>query len=252
MNQSRSTEKKEGVFWLSGLLFFVLLGSGAASIYFLFQLNNALKEIVEDDMPITERISRITIHKLEQTYWLERALRHAEIATLEQQGDENNKRLLHEAQEKFKELAVKVKEDIADALNISREAQKQAHTEHLSNELKNIEDSLSSIDKEYAKYNNHVVEIFSLVSAGEISEAKRIINEIEKLEDDFNQRLEGFLLESEKFARHSLSSIRESEDKLIIIIATIISISLLFTIVVLLSKGIFAVVRKVPLPRNEH
>jgi len=252
MNRSKSTEKKESVFWLTGLLFLALLGSGAASIYFLFQLNNELKEIVEDELPITERISQITIHKLEQTYWLERALRHAEIAAIGQQSDEDNIRLLREAQEKFKELAVKVKEEVADALDISREAQKQAHTEHLRSELKNIEDSLSSIGRDYAKFNNHVVEIFPLLSAGRMSEAKRIINETEKLDDDFNQRLEGFLLESEQFARDSLSSIRESEDKLIIIAATIISISLLFTVVVLLSKGIFAVVRKVPLPRNER
>jgi methyl-accepting chemotaxis protein len=252
MNQSRSTEKKERVFWLTGLLFFVLLGSGAASIYFLFQLNNELKEIVEDELPITESTTRITLYKLEQTYWLERAFRHAEIAALGQQGEEDNTRLLGEAQDKFKEIAFKVSEEIANALAISRDAQKEAHTEHMSNELKNIEKSLSSIQQEYARYNNHVVEMFSLFSAGKMGEAKRLINETEKLEDDFNQTLEGFLLESEKFTRHSLSSIRKSEDKLIIIIATIISISLLFTIAVLLSKGIFAVVRKVPIPRKEH
>jgi len=252
MNELKSTEKKEKVFWLTGLLFFVLIGSGVASIYFLFQLNNELKAIVEDDMPITERITRITMHKLEQTYWLERALRHAEIASLGQQSDEDGVRLLHEAQDKFREITVKVNEEIANALRISREAQKLARTEHLSNELRHIEDSLKTIEKEYARYNKHVVDVFSLFSAGKISEAKGLINATENLETDFNQRLEGFLIESEKFTRHSLSSIGKSEDKVIILIAAIISISLLYTVVILLSKGIFAAFQKVSIRRNRH
>lgn len=252
MNQLKSTEKKERVFWLTGLLFFVLFGSGVASIYFLFHLNNELKEIVEDDMPITEKITQITIHKLEQTYWLERALRHAEIAAFGQQSDGDNIRLLHEAQRKFKEITVKVNEEIASALRISIDAQNLAHTEHLVHELRHIQDSLSSMEKEYAEYNNHVDEIFSLFSAGKAGEAKKIANDTEKLEEDFNRRLEEFLLESEKFTRHSLSSIRESEDKIIIIIATIISISLLFTVIVLLIKGIFAAIKEIPIRRNRY
>ena len=115
MNQKKSTKHQEKIFWLTGLMFFVLLSSGAASLYFLFQINNELKEILKQEIPITEMITRITVHKLEQTSWLERALRHAEIAAHGRWNDEENTRLLKEARAKFKEMTVKVNKEIDDA-----------------------------------------------------------------------------------------------------------------------------------------
>ncbi len=73
--------------WATGIFLFVILGSGAAGINFMVQLNNELKEIAKEDMPIMEMITQITVHKLEQTHWFERALRHAEMAV---HGQENN------------------------------------------------------------------------------------------------------------------------------------------------------------------
>jgi methyl-accepting chemotaxis protein len=250
MTEVKSTKKNEKMYWLTGLLFFVLLGTGIASIFFLFQINNELKDIVEEDMPITEMITRLTIHKLEQTYWLERAVRHAENATLGNENDEDDMRLLQEAKAQFKEITAKVNEEIVNASSMSKEAQKVAHGEHVVKELRHIEESLSAIQKKYAVYNKHADELFALFARGKISEAESVFNEIETLEDEFNQTLEAFLFASEKFTRHSLSSIGESEDTAIIVIASIISISLLFTAVVLFFKAIFAVFRKVTTPRN--
>ena len=97
MKQLKSTKRKGKAFWPTGVFFLVLLGSGVASIHYLFQINNELKMVLKHEIPITEMITRITVHKLEQTSWLERALRHAEVAAHGQQNDEENTRLLKEA-----------------------------------------------------------------------------------------------------------------------------------------------------------
>ena len=143
-----------------------------------------------------------------------------------------------------------MKEEIDDALNMSTEAQKRAQAEGMRNEFRNIEQSLISIRDEYAGYINHVNELLALFVHGNLSDAEKVANKTEKLEEDFNQRLESFLFESEKMTRHSLSSIGEREGKAIIVIAVAISIALLFTIVVLLLKSIYAVSRKVRASRH--
>lgn len=250
MNQLKSTKRKEKIFWLTGVFFFLLLGLGVASIHFLFQINNELKVVLKREIPITEMITRITVHKLEQTSWLERTLRHAEVAAHGQQNDEENTRLLNEAKAKFKEITVKVNEEIDNASNMSTEVQKLAQAEEMRIEFRRVEELLISIREEYADYIKHVNELFALFANGNISEAEQVANETEKLEEDFNQRLENFLFESEKMTRDSLLSIGEREGKAIIVVAVVISIALLFTVVVLLLKSIFMVSQKVRASRH--
>ncbi len=245
MNQVKSTKRQEKVSWLTGIMFFVLLGSGVASIYFLFQIDNELKGVLKQEIPITEMITRITVHKLEQTSWLERALRHAEVAAHGRLNDEENTRLLNEAKAKFKEITVKVNKEIDNASNMSTEAQKLAQAEDMRIELRRVEESLISIREEYADYIKHVNELFALFSNGNISEAEQVANEIEKHEEDFNQRLESLLFEFEKITRHSLSGIAEREGKAVIIIAVVISIALLFMVIALFLNIFYRAPRKV-------
>lgn len=245
MNQLKSTKRKEKISWLTGVLFLLLLGSGVASIYFLYQLNNEFKVVLKHEIPITGMISRITVHKLEQTSWLERALRHAEIAAHGRQDDEENTRLLNEAKAKFKEFSAKVSEEIDSASNMSTAAQRLAQAEGVKNELRSVEGSLISIRQEYADYINRVNELFALFANGNLSDAEQVANETEKLEEKFNQRLESLLFESENNTQRSLASIGEREGKAIIFFAMIISIALLFTIVTLFLNSIYYSSRKV-------
>ena len=250
MNQLKSTKRKEKISWLTGLLFLLLLGSGVASIYFLFQINNEFKVVLKHEIPITEMISRITVHKLEQTSWLERALRHAEIAARGQQNDEENTKLLNEAKAKFKEFSAKVREEIDNASNMSTEAQKLAQAEGMRNELRSVEGSLISIREKYADYINHANEFFALFVNGNLSDAEKAANETEKIEEKFNQRLESLLFESERNTRRSLTSIGEREGKATIVAAMIISMALLFTVVTLFLNSIYFSSRKVRASRH--
>ena len=59
--------------FIAGILFFVVLGMGVTRIFFLVQFNRELKGISKENMPIMEMPTKITIHKLEQTHWSERA-----------------------------------------------------------------------------------------------------------------------------------------------------------------------------------
>ena len=92
-------------------------------------------------------------------------------------------------------------EEIDNASNMSTEVQKLAQAEDMRIELRRVEELLISIREEYADYIKHVNELFALFVNGNISDAEQAANETEKLEEDFNQRLESFLFESEKVTR---------------------------------------------------
>ena len=239
MIQTKSTKRRKKHYWLTSVLFLLLLGSGVASMHYLYQINNEFKVVLDHEIPITEIITQITVHKLEQTSWQERALRHAEVAAHGQQNNEENTRLLNEAKAKFQELTVKVKEEIDNASNMIMEAKKIAQEEYMRIELKRVEDILISIREEYAEYIDHVKELFALFLNGNVSEAERVANETEKLEEDFNQRLESFMFETEKITRNNLLNIGEREGKAIILVAMILSITLLFTIVAIFLNSIY-------------
>jgi len=239
MKQLKSTKRKEKISWLTALVFLILFGSGIASMYFLFQINNEFKVVLKHEIPITEMIARITVHKLEQTSWLERALRHAEVAMHGKQNDEKNTRLLNEAKAKFKELSVKVNEEIDNTSGMITEAKKLAQEEYMRIELRRVEGLLISIREEYAEYIKRVKEVFALFLSGNISEAEKVANEIEKLEEDFNQRLESVMFETENITRNNLLSIGEREGKAIIVVAIILSIALLFSIVAIFLNSIY-------------
>ncbi|MCP3870909.1 MAG: hypothetical protein GY703_23000 [Gammaproteobacteria bacterium] len=250
MNQLKSTKREEKVFWMTGVFFFLLLGLGGASIHFLLQINSELKVVLEREIPITEMITRITVHKLEQTSWLERALRHSQIAAHGQQNNEENTKLLNEAKARFKEITVKVNEEIDNASEMSTEALKLAQTEEMKDELRRVENFLASVREEYTDYIDRINKLFALFVNGKIADAEQVANETEELDEDFNQRLEAFLFDSEKITRHSLSSIGDREGKTIIVIAVVISIALLFTIVALLIQSIYVVSRKMGTSRH--
>ncbi|MCP4699755.1 MAG: hypothetical protein GY862_23330 [Gammaproteobacteria bacterium] len=91
MNALKKTKYTIKNSWIMEILLFVIFGIGMASIIFMIQINNELKEIAEKDMPVMEAITQITLHKQQQTHWFERALRHAEIAVYVQEKGVGNK-----------------------------------------------------------------------------------------------------------------------------------------------------------------
>ena len=252
MGLPRSARRHKRTVRLIGLFFLLLLGSGAASIHYLYQLNNELKVILNHEIPLTEMIARITVHKLEQTSWFERALRHAETAARGQQSQAANTRLLTEAKAKFQEFTNKVNKEIDTASEMTAEARNLAQAEEMGAELERVAELLVSLRNEYDDYVERVDELFALFLSGDVDDVEQIATETERLEDAFNQRLEGFLFEIEELTRVSLLSIGEREGKAIILIAMIFSVALLFMVVALFFNIVDEAFRKARPSRQER
>ena len=250
MKKLASVKSNKKTFRLIGLFFVLLLVAGAVSIHYLFRVNSELKVVLEHEVPITELIAQITVHKLEQTSLFERALRHAEIAVHDRQADSEDARRLEEAKARFSEITVRINEEIATATRMSMDAQQSAQSEEMGAELRRIEALLTSLRQEYADHIARVNELFALFTSRQVEDAERIANEMERLDEDFNQRLEHFLFETEEITRRALSLIGEKEGTAIILLAMIVSIALLFTIAALFLNSIYEMAQKVRTSRH--
>ncbi|MCP4698025.1 MAG: hypothetical protein GY862_14400 [Gammaproteobacteria bacterium] len=168
MNMLKHTEVTIKISWVTKILLFVISGMGIASFIFMVKVDHELKEIAGGDMPVIEAVTQIMIHKLEQTHWVERALRYAEMAVHVQENNEENRKLFREAEDEFKKITVKVKEEIKRGQKLAEEVQKSAHTERMKKELRHIEEFLKSLEKEYGEYDKHILELFVLFKSGKI------------------------------------------------------------------------------------
>ena len=99
----------------------VVAGTG---IYQMKNIGSEIEEIAEQDMPLTEAITAITIHQLEQAINFERALRYgAELET-----HEESRGHFDAAFAKFEELTHQVDKEIVDAEELAKGAIEHAQT----------------------------------------------------------------------------------------------------------------------------
>ncbi|MEM9633467.1 MAG: methyl-accepting chemotaxis protein [Pseudomonadota bacterium] len=194
----------------------------AQSVFSVSQLNKIGKEIetiAESDIPLTEVLSRITTHQLEQSVLFERILRLNGLV----HGDLKQQRALSE--QKFKEYASIVDQEILEGERIAEEALKHAYDEATRAEILHVLDALKRIEVEHKTYDEHAIEIIEYANNNETEKAAALLATIEEEERQLNRELiellhkiETFTLNATKTAEH-----HEQETVQVLIIAAIVS-----------------------------
>ena len=122
----------------------VLLASIAAlGLYSMNNIGNALVEIAEEDIPLTNAVAEITINQLEQALWLERAIVAAELG---------NTAKLVEAEQKFLELAAKVDEEIKAAEVLAEHGVANANSDKARDKFDSVNEHLHVIEREHGAF----------------------------------------------------------------------------------------------------
>ncbi len=200
----------------------------------IFKLNNIgseIKEIAEQDIPLTEVLTEIALNQLEQAIWLERALRFGEL---------NDKRRLIHAEEEFLKYAKLVDEEIKEGEEIAEEAVHLAKTMESKREFQEIYDHLKVIEVEHADFDLHVEEIFELLNRGRLQQAEKLAIEVEEEADELDHELEEFLKQVEKFTEKSALQAEHDEESALnlIIILTISALIAGIVLSVLVTRNI--------------
>ncbi|WP_299816075.1 methyl-accepting chemotaxis protein [uncultured Roseibium sp.] len=213
---------------LAGLVLVAGIG-----LWQLDKIGTLIDGVANQDIPLTNAVSVITIHQLEQSINLERALR----AGVMMEGDDNAHGEFIEARDTFEKYAKKVDQEIVDARGLAGEAAKVAHSEEMKAEFQKVYDAFKLIAAEHKSYDDHALEAFELIETGHMDEALAMQGGIKAEETKLNHELEELVHELEQFtldaAQTALAAEKLALWSILVISAIIFAASLTFAAILI-------------------
>ncbi len=234
MNALDNMKLSTKIISLVSVLMILLIAISGFSIVKMGNIGDEIKDIAEEDIPLTEAITQITIHQLEQAIWFERALRFGEMVG---SGNENARSDLKHAEEEFERLAHLTDEEVVEAEKLAEHAIENAHSEEAREEFKQVNEHLKVIEQEHADYEKHVLEIFELLDQGKLHEAEEMAEKVEEEEEQLDHELEQFLVEVGKFTEEAALTAEHDEESalkaiwILSIFALLLGIGLAYVII---------------------
>lgn len=203
------------------------------SISNLAQIGTEIKEIAEEDIPATERVTNITIHQLEQALKYEQAFRFGYIMNAASSETERLTAAANykKAKEKFFKLAKKVDAELIEAEEFSEHVIKKETNPVVIKEFKHVLKLLKKIEKEHTDFDHHVADIFKFLEQNRITEAEKLAATVGKEEEQLDKALEGLLLELVAFTKKSSIAAEKHEREALSLLITISIIGTIIAIV---------------------
>lgn len=217
------TMRSQVVFLSCFLLFFMLVGS-VFSLYSLNSISGEIKEIAEEDIPLTKLISEVSENQLNQSVLLERCLRYGQMMKTDLRISDR----LKEAVDEFEKHSLQANQAFEKAEEIAGQGVSAMVGTNGSNEKKDILDHLKNIDAEHADFEKKFRNIITVIKNNRISEVEALIEDIARSEERLNDEIEKTMVKIETFTETS-SLKAESDEKFAIWGMTIIS---LFSIII--------------------
>lgn len=207
---------------LAGILIAFMILSTTVAIVKMSNIGDEIVAIAEQDIPLTEAVTKVTIHQLEQAINFERALRFGG----EMKSDVNLLSHYKKSVTKFDEHSHVVNSTIKTAEKIAHEAKLTAHTEGDKKEFEHVESILKKVEKEHESYEKHAHEVMAEIEKGNVHHAHELAEKIEAEEEKIDHELETLLAELEKFTEEAALQAEHDEQSALrlLIIITVISI----------------------------
>jgi methyl-accepting chemotaxis protein len=188
------------------------------------KIGEELKEIAEEDIPLTEQVTEVAINQLEQAIWFERMLRYgAEMVSRKESA-----RLFENSFIEFNEHSKLVTEHLEEAETLGMEMMDEAKTERSREEGKFVDETVMAIEVEHLEYEEHVLEIYELLKESKFHEAHVLAEETEILEEEIDHEIVQLLRQLEQNIETSTQTAEHDEQngiRLLIIISIISVIS---------------------------
>lgn len=190
-----------------GLLLLLMAISSGFGILKLGHVGDELVTIAEEDIPLTEAVTEITVNQLEQAVWFERALRFGEVLADKRHAAEG----LRHAEEKVREHSRLVDEIENKARKLVRHAIQSAHSDEDREEFEKFGAQLETITKHHENYEHRVQQAFALIHQGKLRDAEQLAEKLETEEDALNHELESLLKAIESFTEAATNKAEADE-----------------------------------------
>ncbi len=215
--------------------------STSVSIIKMSGIGDEIAAIAEQDIPLTEAVTKVTIHQLEQAINFERILRFG----VEMQSEANATKHYKKAIAEFNRHSKIVNTAIKHGEEISHQAIQTAHNEKDKKEFEDVESILTKIEIQHKDYEVHVNEIIKAIDHGDMHHAHEIAEKTEVEEEKIDHALESLLAELEKFtAEAALQAEHDEQTALrILFIIAVISIIISSGMAVFIIRGLLKKIR---------
>lgn len=218
--RSISTKVLAVVFLLSTATLAVL----GISIYQMNNIGGELESISERDIPLTEKLSKVTEHQLQQAILLERMLRFGNVEA------HVTKDQLLAVENEFIALAKQVEGEIAEALSVVTSIDPNVLTPAEQEEFKQVAEQLTIIEEHHNAFDKHVYEVIELINTGNLGEAEKLAEAIHVEEDQLDAELVSLRDEIGRFTLEAAQAAEEHEHQAIWQMSTVSAISLMLGI----------------------
>ncbi|WP_120496993.1 Tar ligand binding domain-containing protein [Kiloniella sp. EL199] len=197
--KNKMTSVSAKILGVIALCMLSLMSVSGFSIYQMQQIGEELEGIAEQNIPLTNILTKITTHQLEQAISYERAAKYGEHRT----DDAHFGELYDKAKKSFQDLTILVDEEILKGEEIAADAISRAHNEAEFKEFTHVLEVLKKVEKEHHDYDKHANEIFNLLEAGKLKEAFAAEEKFEAEAEQLIHELEEILFEVEEFTANA-------------------------------------------------
>jgi len=182
------------------------------------KIGQQLTTIAEDDIPLIESITAITITQLEQKIVLEHALRSAGIVAV---GDHDDAMF-----EQFDLINDTIIALFNEAKQRAEHGLRSATNVEASQAFGHLAESLTVIEQQYLDYHSQAQELFALIDVGNMADVGGRSGKIDHESSQLTAALKVLLLEIEEYTNHSVLTAEQDELAAIEMLFVIATISL--------------------------
>ncbi|WP_240914490.1 methyl-accepting chemotaxis protein [Pseudoalteromonas sp. 31A1] len=173
------------------LLMFVI---GVISLIQMNKIGIELVDIAERDIPLSNMLSKMSEHKLEQTILFQRALLQV---SLNPEGDNA------EIEQKLTSLTQKIKSEFDKSEKFVTDSIDKLHSEKAKLSFKSLASDLKLLNKEYQSIAVSISDVIEMTKTQTVSSVSNKVKSIEVAEDKFDKKLIALLSQIQKFTLNS-------------------------------------------------
>lgn len=224
------------IYGMASLLLLGLIGVAYIGILEMQSIGIEIEDIAEQDMPLTEKLTSVTVHQLEQAILFERAVAlGARIS-----NDESQLTQFKELEAQFADLGHKVETEIVDAKIFLSEAISTAHTELNKEEFRLLLENFDKIEVEHREYEALAEEALKTIEISGLQQSIKMVEEIEHQQEALDHDLESALKHIEEFTEVALLRTEDKEQSavLLLMILAVVTIVLGIGAAVVLIRSI--------------
>ncbi|TBR42741.1 methyl-accepting chemotaxis protein [Marinomonas agarivorans] len=216
------------IFSLAGLQIGLILIVGWLGLSQMQKIGHEIIDIAEIDIPLTNMMTKVTEHQLQQVILFESSLFEASLI----EAGKGKKDQLINKLNKTRELTKKIEYELKEAHKLIEDAIAIAHTQVTADKLQGVLADIITIEEHYLKLEKESFLILDQLEAGNLYNQLGNIKILEKHQHDLDEELITFLDKIGKFTADSAYQAEKDELLAIKLITITLIIAVLASVVI--------------------